>query len=258
VTAEDALEFDDNILLTRPDGHQVYANFVGRDPGTDIALLQCEEWPIADIGFSGTSELRVGNLILAVGRQPEGLNAAFGTLALAGGPWSSLRGSPIDRKLHLNLRLDATSEGGVALDIDGRILGMTVLDAQGHVLVIPSETIERVTEQLLSHGRPTRGYLGLGVQPKSIDQPIAGIEDIPESIGLIVNSVDANGPAHQAGIKQGDILMRWNTYPLRSIHDICMQLRSEGVGNSITIEILRDGKQLSLNVEVAERFNTPD
>ncbi len=255
LTAEEALEADEDILITRPDGNQVRARLVGRDPSTDIALLRTEEQPIADVPFRETSGLRVGHLVLAAGRQPEGACAAFGIVALVGGPWRSLRGGHIDRRLHLDLKLDARSEGGAALDINGQIIGMTVLGPGGRVLVIPSETIERVAPQLLAHGRIARGYLGLGLQPMRIDQTIANVAGPAEPKGLIVISVDPNGPGQKAGIKQGDILIRWNAAPLHSVRRVHTLLGPESVGESITIGMLRAGKQISLTVEIAERSN---
>ena len=255
LTAEEALEADEDILITRADGSQVPASLVGRDPSTDIALLRTEEQPIADVPFADTSGLRIGHLVLAVGRQSEGVCAALGIIALAGGPWKSLRAGHIDRRLHLDLKLDARSEGGAALDSHGRILGMTVLGPRGRVLVIPSETIERVAQQLLAHGRIARGYLGLGLQPVRIDPTIADAAGLAEPKGLIVISVDPNGPGQRAGIKQGDILIRWDADPLHSVRRVYTLLGPESVGQTITLGMLRAGKQMSLTVEIAERSN---
>jgi S1-C subfamily serine protease len=255
VAAEEALEADEDILITRPDGSHVSASLVGRDPSTDIALLRTEEQPIADAPFADTSGLRVGQLVLAAGRQPEGVCAALGIVALAGGPWRSLRGGQINRRLHLDLKLDARSEGGTALDVNGQIVGMTVLGPRGRVLVIPSETIERVAQQLLAHGRIPRGYLGLGLQPVRIDQTIADAAGLAEPKGLIVISVDPNGPGQRAGFKQGDIVIRWNADPLHSVRRVHTLLGPESVGQTITLGMLRVGKQISLTVEIAERSN---
>ena len=253
VTAEEALETDEDILITRPDGSQAPANLIGRDPSTDIALLRTEEQPIADVPFAGTSGLRIGHLVLAVWRQAEELCAALGIVSLAGGSWRSLRGGHIDRRLHLDIKLDARSEGGATLDINGQILGMTVVGPRGRVLVIPTETIERVATQLLAHGRIARGYLGLGLQPVRIDQAIADAAGLPEPRGLIVISVDPNGPGQRAEIKQGDILIRWDADPLHSVRRVYSLLGPESVGRTVTLGMLRAGKQISLPVEIMER-----
>ncbi|WP_262268118.1 S1C family serine protease [Microvirga yunnanensis] len=253
ITADEALEADEDIQVTRPDGSRVSASLVGRDPSTDIALLRVEEQPLADMALDPTDRLRPGHLIFAAGRQADGLSAAMGIVALAGGPWRSLRGGHIDRRIHLDLRLDLQSEGGVALDTGGRILGMTVLGPRGRVLVIPSETIGRVAPQLLEKGHVARGYLGLGLQPVRLDQAAADAAGLAQPRGLIVISVDQDGPGQKAGIRQGDILTRWNADPVPSVRDIYRLLGPESVGRSVDLGIVRTGEHMTLAIEVRER-----
>jgi S1-C subfamily serine protease len=253
VTAEEALEADEDVTVTRPDGSQVTADIIGRDPSTDIALLRIEEQPLEEITFHPTGGLRAGHPILAAGRQPEGLSAALGIVALVGGPWRSLRGGQIDRRIHLDHRLDFQSEGGVSLDTSGRIVGMTVLGPRGRVLVIPSETIERVAPQLLDKGHVARGYLGLGLQPVHIDKAAAEAAGLTELRGLIVISVDQDGPGQTAGIRQGDILVRWNADALPSVRRVYALLGPESVGQSVDLGIMRGGAHMTLAVEIKER-----
>jgi S1-C subfamily serine protease len=254
VTAEEALEADEDVTVTRPDGSQVTADIIGRDPSTDIALLRIEEQPLGEITFHPTGGLRAGHPILAAGRQPEGLSAALGIVALVGGPWRSLRGGQIDRRIHLDHRLDFQSEGGVALDTSGRLVGMTVLGPRGRVLVIPSETIERVAPQLLDKGHVARGYLGLGLQPVHIDKAAADTAGLTEPQGLIVISVDQDGPGQTAGIRQGDILVRWNADALPSVRRVYTLLGPESVGQSVDLGIVRAGTHMTLAVEIKERL----
>jgi S1-C subfamily serine protease len=253
VTAEEALEVDEDVTVTRPDGSEVTAGLIGRDPSTDIALLRIEEQALEETAFHPTGGLRAGHLILAAGRQPEGLSAALGIVALAGGPWRSLRGGHVDRRIHLDHRLDFQSEGGVALDTSGRIVGMTVLGPRGRVLVIPSETIERVAPQLLDKGHVARGYLGLGLQPVRIDKAAADAAGLAEPRGLIVISVDQDGPGHTAGIRQGDILVRWNADVLPSVRRVYTLLGPESVGQSVDLGIVRAGAHITVAVEIKER-----
>jgi S1-C subfamily serine protease len=253
ITAEEALEFDEDVAITRPDGSQATGSLIGRDPSTDIALLRIEEQPLEEIAFSPTDSLRAGHLILAAGRQPEGLSAGLGIVSLAGGAWRSLRGGHIDRRIHLDLRLNFQSEGGITLDTNGRIIGMTVLGPRGRVLVIPSETIERVAPQLLEKGRVARGYLGLGLQPVRIDKAAADAAGLAEPRGLIVISVDQDGPGHSAGIRQGDILISWNADALPSVRRVYTLLRPESVGQSVDLGIVRAGAHMTLAVEITER-----
>jgi S1-C subfamily serine protease len=253
VTAEEALDADDDIALLHSDGSSAAASLVGRDAGTDIALLRTEERPFPDLTFGSTSGLRAGHLVVAAGRRPEGIVAAFGIVALAGGPWKSLRGGHIDRRLHLDLRLDPRAEGGVVLDASGSAFGMTVLGPRGGVLVIPSETIERVARQLLEHGHVARGYLGLGLQPVRIDRTTAETCGLPEPLGLMVISADPDGPGQSAGVRQGDVLIRWNDQALVSVRGIHALLGPESVGQTVELELLRGGERQALPVRIGER-----
>lgn len=253
VTAEEALDADDDISIIRPDGTPVAAALVGRDPGTDIALLRIEEPLPAEAPLGSTAALRTGHLALAAGRRRDGLSAALGIVALAAGPWRSLRGGQIDRLLHLDLRLDGPSEGGAALDADGGIIGMTVFGPRGRVLVIPSETIERVAQQLLDHGRIARGYIGLGLQPVRIDPAVAEAAGLAKPVGLIVINVDQDGPGRAAGLRQGDVLITWDAQPLRSVRGLQALLGPESVGRSVEVGILRAGERVSMAVQIRER-----
>jgi S1-C subfamily serine protease len=253
VTAEEALETDENISITHPDGTQIAATLVGRDPSTDIALLRTQEQPMGEVPFGSTDAIRAGHLALTAGRRPEGLSAALGIVALAGGPWHSLRGGHIDRLLHLDLRLDPRSEGGAALDADGRIIGMTVLGPRDRVVVIPSETIARVSQQLLEHGRIARGYLGLGLQPVRIDHAVAQSAGLAEPRGLMAISVDPDGPGQRAGLRQGDVLISWNAEPVRSVRGVHHLLGPESVGESIELGLLRAGERMTVAIQIRER-----
>jgi S1-C subfamily serine protease len=226
---------------------------IGRDPSTDIALLRIEDQEGPAVSLSGTDGCRIGQLAIVVGRRPEGLSAAFGMTSFAGGPWQSMRGGRIDRRLELDLRLNPRLEGGAALDPEGRIAGMAVLGPHGRVLVIPSETIERVAQQLLAHGRIARGYIGLGVQPVRIDQAAMSAQDTGTTRGLMIISVDPEGPGQTADLRQGDVIVRWNGEPLQRVRDLFGHLGSGSVGQSAELEILRAGERLPRTVQIGER-----
>lgn len=253
VTAEEALETEDDLHVTLPDGSKRAATLAGRDPSTDIALLRVEELSVEPVALDVTTALRPGHLALAIGRRPEGPGAALGIVAVAGGPWRSLRGGHIDRTLHLDMRLDPRLEGGAAVNASGRIFGMAVLGPRRRVIVIPSETIERVAPRLLEYGRIARGYAGLGLQPVRIDQAVAQAHELPEARGLMVVGVDSEGPAHAAGLRQGDILVSWGGEPIRSVRDVHSRLGPESVGQSVELGILRGGERIAFVIEIRER-----
>jgi len=253
VTADEALEADDNITVVLPDSRKLAATLAGRDPSTDIAVLRIDDKAIAPVSLNAAEAPLPGQVAVAVGRCAEGAIANFGLVSVTGGPWRSRRGGQIDRLIRLDLRLDPRAEGGPLVDALERAIGMAVLGPRRSVLAIPAATIERVGEQLLTHGRIARGYLGLGLQPVRIDEALAKSLSLAEPRAVIVVNVDPKGPGHAAGIVLGDVLTGWNGEPLRGVREVFRRLGPDAVGKSAEISLLRGGKPTSARVTIAER-----
>jgi S1-C subfamily serine protease len=243
VTAEEALEHDDELSVTLPDGRVVPAGLAGRDPGTDVALLRAETGGFAPLAPAPPAALSTGHLVLAMGRGEGGPLAAFGIAALVGGPWRSMHGGKLDRRIQLGLRLDPAAEGGAVLDHSGRLVGMAVPGPKRRALAIPVETIARAVEQLRSRGRVARGYLGLAMQPVQLG----------EVRGLIVVGVDPRSPAGQAGVLLGDVLAAWDGAPLGSVRDMLARLDPDSVGTTVTLDLIRAGRPHRVLVRIGER-----
>jgi S1-C subfamily serine protease len=253
VTAEEALEADEEISVGLPDGRRIDATLVGRDPSTDVAVLRIAETGVPTLALDTTDEPRPGQLAVVVGRRGEGPIATLGMVSVAGGPWRSMRGGQLERFVRLDLRLDRRSEGGAVLNAAGQATGMAVVGPRRSVLAIPAATIERVAEQLLTRGRIAHGYLGLGLQPVRIDEALARSMSLPEPRGVIVISVDPKGPGHQSGILLGDVVTAWNGEPVHGVRGIFRRLGPDAVGHKATLTILRAGTATSVDVAVGER-----
>ena len=242
VTADEALAEDGDIAVTLPGGETAPAKLVGRDPSTDIALLRIErtDLTLASFGAEGTA---TGALAVVVGAEEDGPTAALGVVSRSGGPWRSLRGGEIDARLELDVALRRAAEGGLAIDAAGRAFGMTVFGARRRVLVIPAATIERVASRLESHGRISRGYLGLGLHPVAVDG----------GVGAMVVSIDADGPGAAAGVRQGDVIVAWNGEPVRRLQSLLRALGPDSVGRTVTLGLRRAGEPAEVALTVAER-----
>jgi S1-C subfamily serine protease len=234
VTAEEALERDDQLSVTLPDGETVAATLAGRDAGTDIALLRAATGPVPPLEIGPASAAAAGHLVLALGRGEHGVFNALGTVALAGGAWRSLRGGRLERRLRLGLRLELEGEGGPVLDHAGRLIGMAVPGPRRQVLAIPAETIARVVEALRTRGRIARGYLGLAMQP-------VGLPGRPGVRGVIVVGLDPDGPGAKAGVLLGDVLTGWEGASVGSVRDLLARLDPEMVGRTVRLDLLRAG-----------------
>jgi S1-C subfamily serine protease len=252
VTASDALERDEDISVLTPEGERVSATLAGRDASTDIAVLKVPgtESPLA---LPRADHVSTGELALAIGRHSDGPMASLGMIAMAGGPWQSLRGGRIDRLLRLDRGIDPRQEGGVLVNAEGRMIGMAVPGPRRGGLAIPAPTIERVADQLLAHGRIARGYLGLGLQPVRLDEELVKASSLSSSRGLLVVSLDPNGPGRRAGMLVGDIVTAWNGEAVRNVRDVFSRLGSETVGQQISFAVIRAGQITSANIEISER-----
>ena len=243
VTAEEILDADDDIKVTRPDGREVPATLAGRDPSTDVAVLrfQPDGLPVAPIADSAA--LCAGHVVLAVGSHGGAPAASLGIVAHVGGAWHSQRGGTIDALLRLDLRLATGAEGGALVDTHGRVLGMVVSGPRGRVLAIPTATIDRAVDQLLAKGYVARGYLGAGLQPlRSAKQQ-----------GILVVGVDPEGPAARAGLLVGDIVTAWNAAPISRVREVIHRLGPDSVGSAVDLALSRGGAAAGVKVTIGER-----
>jgi S1-C subfamily serine protease len=243
VTSDEALISDENIAVLRPDGQRARAALVGRDPSTDIALLRFEPDGMAIVEKGDASALNAGNLVLGVGRNERGVLTGLGVAALAGDAWHSRRGGRIDRFIRLDLRLSPSAEGGAMVDAAGNVPGMIVRGPRRLVLGIPASTIDRVVDQLLAKGHIGRGYLGAGLRPARHGN----------EAGLLVVSIDPEGPASRAGLLVGDVLLQWSDQPVTRVREAMVRLGPDSVGQTVKLAILRGGQRSEATITVGER-----
>lgn len=244
VTADEALSEEGEFAVTLAGGDTVAAQLVGRDPTTDVALLRVDRSDLQSVPLVA-APVTAGALAMAVGAEKGVSIAALGVVSRAAGPWRSLRGGEIDARIELSLQLRRSAEGGLALDAAGQVIGMVVFGPRRRVIVIPSATVERVAGKLKTHGRIARGYLGLGLQTVAI----AGSAEL----GAMVMSVDPRGPGVAAGIHQGDIIVAWNSEPIRNMQGLLRALGPDSVGQTVTLGLRRAGDTKQIPLTIAER-----
>ena len=247
VTADEALDDEGDIAVALPGGEMAAANLVGRDPTTDVTVLRVDRTNLPPVSLESASVMP-GALACAVGSQHGAAIAAFGAVSFVSGAWRSFRGGEIDVRIELDLSLRRTGEGGLALDASSRPFGMVVLGPRRQVLVIPAVTIERVAATLQTHGKVARGYLGLGLQPTKLDGD--------DGIGIMVMSVDPNGPGAAAGVRQGDVIIKWNDLPIQGVRVVLRALGPDTVGSTVKLALRRGGELAETRLTVRERPET--
>ena len=182
--------------------------------------------------------------MIALGAQDATPVAAFGIVAVASGPWNSLRGGRIDARIELDASLRASSEGGVALDARGGAFGMVVFGPRRRSLVIPMATVDRIATRLDTHGRVARGYLGVGLDRVRLDDGTRA---------AMAMSVNPQGPAAAAGLRQGDVIVTWNDEPVGGVQGLHHRLGSESVGQAVRLGVRRGGEPMAITVTIVER-----
>jgi S1-C subfamily serine protease len=247
VTADEALDDEGDIAVALPGGEMAAANLVGRDPTTDVALLRVDRANIPAVTLESPS-VPAGALACAVGSLQGASLAAFGTVSFAGGAWRSFRGGEIDVRIELDVSLRPAGEGGVALDASSRAFGMVVFGPRRRVLVIPATTIERVAATLETHGKISRGYLGLGLQPTKLDRD--------DGLGVMVMNVDPSGPGAAAGVRQGDVIIKWNDRQIQGVRMLLRALGPDIVGSTVKLTLRRGGEPAEARLTVGERPET--
>jgi S1-C subfamily serine protease len=257
VAASEALERDEDLAVTLPDGQRVAAILAGRDPTTDVAVLRIESTQgVTAAETADPAALRPGHFVFAVGRGADegaAVVASLGIVATSAGPWRSMRGGAIDRLIRLDTRLDPTAEGGALVDAAGKTMGIVVPGPRRRVLAIPATTIDRVVDQLLAKGRIPRGYVGLGMRRVRLDAKLAQLLSPPRRTGVIVVNVDPEGPAERAGLMLGDLLTTWDGLPLKDVRDVMERLGPESVGTVVELGLIRAGAPTRASVALVER-----
>jgi S1-C subfamily serine protease len=254
VTADHTVKRDEEITVTLADGRTVAATVAGRDPATDIAVLRLEpsDAPPPELGES--SSLKVGHLVLALGRAGGDVSASLGLVSAVSRDWRTWRGGVIEELIHLDLAIYDGFSGGPLVDAGGAIAGINSSGlARGLAAAIPRSTVDRVTDQLLSAGRIARGYVGLAMQPVRLPARLVRELGLPSDGGVILVGVEPGGPGDAAGAMIGDVVVALDGKPVRNADDLLVLLGPRSVGTTVQARIIRGGASRELSVVVGER-----
>lgn len=246
VTAHHAVQREERLRVGLPSGETVAATFVGRDPGTDLAVLRVEaaleppQWADADA-------LAVGHLALSVGRHGERAQASLGVVAQTGGGWRTPTGGKVDAYLRTDIGVYPGFSGSALVDARGRVAGVNTSWFHGRAsLALPAATVRRVASALAAHGRVRRGWLGVATQPVRLPDA-AG-----QPTGLLVSDVEDGSPAARAGVLVGDVLLGLGEARVGDAGDLLAAL-SDAAGQPRPLRLWRGGQEATLQVEVGEK-----
>lgn len=253
LTADHVVEREEDIRVWRPDGAEAAADLVGRDPGSDLAVLRVDGGALstAEVAESG----RVGQLVLALGRPSPGeIQASLGIVSAIGGPVRVRRGGMLERYYRTDAIPYPGFSGGPLIDTAGRVLGINTSGlSRGSSLTIPSAQAWGIAGSLVEHGRVRRGYLGVRSQPVQLPATQREALGRDQSTGLLLVGVEDDSPAANAGLLVGDILVALDGEPVHDIDALQARLFEVSIGEPTPVEVVRGDQVAHLDVEVGER-----
>ncbi|MDT8306314.1 MAG: trypsin-like peptidase domain-containing protein [Anaerolineae bacterium] len=240
----------EHVTVGLPAGEKLSATLVGRDSTTDLAVLRVETGDLTAATWDD-SQLRVGQLALALARPGRNIQATLGVVSAVGDSWQTGAGGEIDRYLQTDVLMYPGFSGGPLL-VGNAFAGINSSALlRGASVTIPATTVRRVVEALLSHGRVRRGYLGVSTQPVRL--PAALAESTGQETALLVVSVEPGSPAGEAGLLMGDTIIALDGAPVRHHDDLVALLTGDRAGRKVPLHIVRGGEQRELNVTIGER-----
>jgi serine protease Do len=234
------------ILVGLGDGRVVGGSVIGVDEDTDIAVIRVADDGLSPATFADSDKLRVGQPVLAIGNP----------LGLPGGPTVT---SGVISSLHRSLRLgngdgqaviqtDAAvnpgNSGGPLVDLQGRVVAITTATipyAEGIGFAVPSNTAQEVARQIIAHGRMQRPWLG--IVGYDVDRRLAQYYGLGATSGIFLVEVTDGSPAQKAGLQVGDVVLSLDGKPLAGVSDLVTALLGRKIGDSVDVEVDRQGKR---------------
>lgn len=257
LTNHHVIKSADAIQVSLQDGRMAEAKVVGSDPETDIAVLKInlKKLPVMTLGRS--DGLRVGDVVLAIGNPfGVGQTVTMGIVSATGR--NKLGISTFENFIQTDAAINPGNSGGALIDAEGNLVGINTAifsrsgGNQGIGFAIPTNLAENIMQEILQHGRPLRGWLG--VEAQAITPQIAKALELEKSAGVVVVGIIRDGPAHRAGIQPGDVIISIDGEKITEARQALIAISSRKPGSRVMIEVLRNGKQLRLEAVAIERL----
>ena len=230
------------VNIAKPDGEldERDADVIGRDPGTDIALLRVSGGGLTPAKLrEPAAGLAVGNLALAIGRPGRTARASLRAIGVLGPEQRTHWGGTLDRYIESDRQVPRGFAGGPLIDADGAVIGMNTRTlVRGSDLAIPVETLRRVVDELKAHGGVRRGYLGVGAYPAHGGALVASIED--------------GGPAATAGVLVGDLLQQLDGEAITG-PDSLREVIADRPGKTVKLVLSRAGQKVELDIAIGSK-----
>ncbi|MGF1507346.1 MAG: PDZ domain-containing protein [Chloroflexi bacterium] len=252
VTAHHVVTRDEDITVGLPNGERVSADLVGRDPHTDLAILRAHAEGLTAATWADLDAARIGHIVLAVGRPGTSPQATLGIISALGDSWRAPSGGSIERYLQTDVVMYPGFSGGPLIDVNGHALGMNTSSlVRGVSVALPGNTISRVADTLVQHGRMRQGYLGVGVQPVRLPEELQ--QELDQETGLLIMNVAKGSPAAHAELLMGDTIVTFDGMAVRQMDDLLSALSGDKIGTEVPVTIIRGGEIREAAVTIGDK-----
>lgn len=243
------------IEVTLNDGREFTAKLIGQDPNTDIAVIKIDAQDLPYLTFMNSDELRVGEWAIAIGN-PWGLQATLTVGVISATGRNNLNLTQLEDFIQTDAAINQGNSGGPLLNFSGLVAGMntaivTNMSNGGNMgigFAIPSNLISHIMNEIMATGKVTRGFLGVMLQ--QMDANLAKAFNLDRSEGALIAEITKDSPAEKAGLKQGDIVLKYNNQPVTNIASLRNAIALMKPGSKISLTLLREGKPLEISVTI--------
>ena len=256
VTNNHVIENAEQITIYLANDDSYEAEVIGRDAKTDIAVLKFDPKgaEITAVTMGNSDELRVGDWVMAIGN-PFGLGGTV-TAGIVSARGRDIGAGPYDDYIQTDASINRGNSGGPLFDMDGEVIGInTAIFSQtggsvGIGFAISSNLANKVVNQLIEYGRTRRGWLGVYIQ--EVTDEIAESLGLDEAVGALVSNITAGGPADEAKLEAGDVILSFNGQKIERMRDLPRIVAETDVDTTVDVEIVRNNKRMTLQVKLGE------
>jgi S1-C subfamily serine protease len=257
LTNSHVVEHADSVSVTLPDGRECGADLIGQDPDTDVAVVRITAPDLTAVQFGDSRALKAGQLVIAIGN-PYGFqhSVSAGVVSALGRSLRAKSGRLIEHVIQTDAALNPGNSGGPLVDSAGRVVGVNtaiIAGGQGLSFAVPIGTVEAVLPALLRDGRVRRGYLGVAGQDVPLLRRVSRFHRLTQTSGVLVISLEADGPGRAAGIREGDILVSLDARAIGSLDDIHRHLTEDRIGTRVVLGVLRGTERMDITVTIGDR-----